>query len=245
VGAVAVALGGAAAGVAQAGPVLLTLEDLGPGPGQAAAVAVRQSPDSPCVFGGARGACADPLGWHSRATPGPRRDDYALRSFGYTVGELRTQLGGDHFAVGLGITSATRPEASETLLRFVMLVNGVVEFAFRPGADGMRLPDHWRAGRRADALLEGFDLSRFADGDRVVFRYVMRDASGGRERFFLVGEGGGAAPGDAPASVGQQQAEPMPIPEPGSAMTLLFGVGIGLGGLRLARRRRRSVCPAA
>lgn len=135
----------------------------------------------------------------------------------YTVGLIRSIVGGNFFVLGFDInTAAGKP--IEILDLFSMDVDQGVGFVTEALYTGPTPFINNNNGTGfSDALMMGFDLTAFDDADELKFTITYRNATGGRENIFLIGT------------------EATPIPEPAT----VFLVGSALLGLGLLARRRR------
>lgn len=201
-----------ASGSASAAAVL-TLENPG--------TAFQQTQNSPCVIGDP--SCNNPGGFGFTLLPSGPQAVIDTTSPQYQVQQI-TNLVGDEFFVGIDVNTTTQPLATEKLVLFELLVNGVVEFVYDSGPTATQLVTANNGNGFSDALITGFDLSGFLDTDIVTFHVIYNDATDGREQFFLGTDSSGGGGGGGGVDV----------PEPASLALL----ALGLLGLGLARGRK-------
>ena len=168
----------------------------------------QQTTNSPCVIG--ENSCQGSL--PHTLLPNNNVSWADIYSPVYTVDDLDDYVTGA-FWIGIDINQTVNPQ---TLVSFVMLVNGLQVFAFNTTTS---VPDQANGNGFADYLLKGFSLANLALTDTVQFNLNFTGQNDGKEQFFLI---------DA--------ADASPIPAPAALPLLLTGLA-GLGWL--ARRRAR------
>lgn len=186
-------------------PIALTLDT-------SANASIQQALNTPCVIGNP--SCNNPAGFDFTLLPVNPPSPDTQSSPTYTVGQIRTVLGGSStFSIGVDISQAPG-QAAYSLSSFTVNIAGGDAFQYL----GPTLLTSAGNGF-ADALLNTVDLTQFAGSASVIFTLNYGNQNGAREQFFLIS-------GDGP---------PAPVPEP--ATLLLFGTT--MAGLGLARRRWR------
>ena len=169
----------------------------------------QQTTNSPCVIG--ESSCKGSLPLTLLPNNNPPNGWSDIYSPLYTVDQLDDYISGAFF-IGIDINQTVN---AQTLVSFVMLVNGLQVFAFDTTTV---VPSQQNGNGFADYLLKGFTLANLALTDTVQFNLNFTGQNDGKEQFFLIDS-------DAP-----------PIPVPAALPLLLTGLG-GLGWL--ARRRAR------
>jgi hypothetical protein len=148
---------------------------------------------------------------------------YDVTTDAYSVATIRA-LVGNVFFVGIDVNTTTQPLATEFLDLFTATLGSGDVFSYNPptptdlftGANGTGY---------SDALLKGFDLTKYLGTDTITFHTIINTPTDGKEQFFLISatDNGSVPPGS--------------VPEPGT--TAMLGLGLlGLGYTSLRKNKK-------
>jgi hypothetical protein len=212
--AMAIAIAAGCGTQASAAVINLTLET-------PASTAYQQTENRPCIIG--ESSCKGPL--QTATFPNGQQSVYDVTTMAYTVDTIRA-LVGNVFFVGIDVNTTTHPLATEFLDLFTASVGGDV-FTYNPASPGTDLFTGANGTGYSDALLKGFDLSKYAGTDTITFHTIINTPTDGKEQFFLItaGDDGGVPPSS--------------VPEPGTAAILGLGL-LGLGYTSLRRKNKQA-----
>ena len=175
---------------------------------------IQQTENRPCIIGDP--SCHNPVDL-PYSVIAPQFSEGTLTSPIYTVGQIRSAVGGDTFLVGLDLNQARGHNGGTyTLESFVLSIDGVPRYSTQAAST---LTPINRGNGFSDATIGVFDLSGLSSTQHLVFNVAFTGGTAGREQFFL------STIDDRPTT---------PAPEPGTM--LLFGSG--LAAMLAARRRR-------
>ena len=145
--------------------------------------AYQQRENRPCIYDNS--SCNNPTTFPATLLSGDATKDNIL-SPTYTVQQLLNILTVPTFFVGIDVNS-TGTHGTETLVRFDMLVNGVVRFSLPAGSYPMLAGNNPGNGY-SDDLIRGFSLAGLNSTDVIQFVMSEHFDVAGREQFFLIGE---------------------------------------------------------